>query len=99
MEGLAGKWKTVGEEGSLSGFLSERGVPLPIRKVLELLANGGEFEFSFVDNKFCETEIGLIRNTVKPPLPLDGTPQDITTPSGTFEQRLFVYVFFVIFLF
>lgn len=82
VEAFVGTWKSTAQEGDLSKFLTERGVPLPVRKVLELLSTRGEFIFEVKDGKFCETEVGMIKNTVKTPIPLDGTVVDGTSPAG-----------------
>lgn len=55
---------------------------MPIRKVLELLSSRGEFIFEIKDGKFIETEVGIIKNTVKAALPLDGTPIETKSPAN-----------------
>mmetsp|Transcript_11292 Transcript_11292/g.15499 ORF Transcript_11292/g.15499 Transcript_11292/m.15499 type:complete len:142 (-) Transcript_11292:219-644(-) len=81
-EAFCGNWKSLSATGDMDKFFQERGIPFPIRKILEFLASRGEFIFEIKDADFVETEVGNFKNTVKEPLPLDGTEVPTIAPDG-----------------
>ncbi|KAJ8604453.1 hypothetical protein CTAYLR_000918 [Chrysophaeum taylorii] len=82
MEAFGGKWQTIKSEGDFNGFLTERGVPLPVRKTLELFTSKATIILGIADGMFLETEVGVLSNTEHPSLPLDGAPVEAKSPAG-----------------
>ena len=83
-----GKWRAVRTRGQFEEFLSDRGVPYPIRKLLSMMSNGGKFEYRIENDCYVETEHGRFGPKVHAPIPLGSLRGvDGKAPSGEKIQK------------